>query len=184
MVSPWVRIITDVDNGQKSVATTKIITATRGKKNRCIKRRGQSTWLTGPQKGPSVKFRIVSRLTVEPLFKHQLEQWLHSDAADRLHLRCCGSQKITEVRCALLGSDRSWNHAPEPAPAPQKVDTILNYLPSMHILIQSNACVCIKICSNKPLSIEVNLRGSCFHWITLDGAQKNHEDGVIFLKNR
>ena len=55
----------------------------------------------------SVKFRIVSRLTVEPIFKHQLEQWLHSDAADRLHLRCCGSQKITEVRCALLGSDRS-----------------------------------------------------------------------------
>jgi len=55
----------------------------------------------------SVKIRIVSRLTVEPIFKHQLEQWLHSDAADRLHLRCCGSQKITEVRCALLGSDRS-----------------------------------------------------------------------------
>ena len=55
----------------------------------------------------SVEFRIVSRLTVEPIFKHQLEQWLHSDAADRLHLRCCGSQKITEVRCALLGSDRS-----------------------------------------------------------------------------
>ena len=94
----------------------------------------------------SAELRIVPRLRIEPIFKHQLEQWLHSDAADRLHLRCCSSQKITESRSPLLCSDLSRKHALEPSPASQKVDTIFNFLPSVQILIHYNACMCLKTC--------------------------------------
>ena len=94
----------------------------------------------------SAELRIVPRLRIEPIFKHQLEQWLHSDAADRLHLRCCSSQKITESRSPLLCSDLSRKHALEPSPASQKVDTIFNHLPSVQIPIQYNTCMCLKTC--------------------------------------
>ena len=111
----------------------------------------------------SVQIRKVSGLTDQPRLKHELEHGLHSDAADRLHLGCCGSQKITESRLALLHVEWLRKLSAEPPPAPGKVDTILNFLPSVQIPIQYTACMCLKTCLKKPLSIVVIIRDVCFH---------------------
>ena len=96
--------------------------------------------------GNSAESRKVSRLTNQPRLKHELEHGLHSDAADRLHLGCCGSQKITESRLTLLHVECLRKLSAEPLPAPGKVDTILNHLPSVQIPMQYNTCMCLKTC--------------------------------------
>ena len=111
----------------------------------------------------SAESRKVSRLTNQPRLKHELEHGLHSDAADRLHLGCCGSQKITESRLTLLHVECLRKLSAEPLPAPGKVDTILNHLPSVQIPMQYNTCMCLKTCLKKPLSIVVIIRDVCFH---------------------
>ena len=95
--------------------------------------------------------------------KDRDEHHLYSDAADRLHLRCCSSQNSTESQRAVLGRFWPQKRAPQPEPAPKKLDIIFHRLPRLSLLIQSNACMCIKTCSKKPLSIVVIIRGICFY---------------------
>ena len=128
--------------------------------------------------------KIISRHRNPLGLKDRDDHHLHSDAADRLHLMCWSSQNSTEARRALHQRDRTRKRAVEPEPAPKKLDIIFNLLPSVNLLVQSNACMCLKTCSKKPLSIVVIIRGVCFHWDVLDEAQKIHEDGFIFVKNR
>ncbi len=49
-----------------------------------------------------VKWKIISRLRNELRLKDRDEHHLYYDAADRLHLRCCGSQNSTESQRARL----------------------------------------------------------------------------------
>ncbi len=79
--------------------------------------------------GTSVKWKIISRLRNELGLKDRDEHHLYSDAADRLHLRCCGSQNSTESQRAVLGRERPQKRAPQPEPAPKKLDIIFHLLP-------------------------------------------------------
>ena len=77
----------------------------------------------------SVKWKIISRLRNELGLKDRDEHHLYSDAADRLHLRCCGSQNSTESQRAVLGRFWPQKRAPQPEPAPKKLDIIFHLLP-------------------------------------------------------
>ena len=61
----------------------------------------------------SVYLKIITRLRnrLTPSENHMLR--LHSEAANRLHSRCCGSQNSTETHQALLGGDWWGKRAPE-----------------------------------------------------------------------
>ena len=72
---------------------------------------------------------VISRLRNELGLKDRDEHHLYSDAADRLHLRCCGSQNSTESQRAVLGRERPQKRAPQPEPAPKKLDIIFHLLP-------------------------------------------------------
>ena len=69
----------------------------------------------GHQEAPidSVNLKIITKLRnrLTPSKNHMLR--LHSEAANRLHSRWCGSENSTEAHQALLGGDWWGKRAPE-----------------------------------------------------------------------
>ena len=131
----------------------------------------------------SVKVKIVPRLKFETLFwLIKPQHCIRSDAADRLHLMCCGSQKSMESPPTLLHAKRSQKDTPEISPAPEKLGTILTQPRRIGIRVQYDARRRAKTCSQTPPDMKEYPRviESMVSWPAR--GKKKHEVGPLFRK--
>ena len=110
----------------------------------------------------------------------KLEHCTHSDAADRLRLMCCNSQKSTEWLRALLHAEKLQKHMVEPSLAPEKVDTILSHPLRTQKSVQCTVLGRIKTCSKTPPDMKEHPRVIESRLFDLKEAIKSHEVGTSF----
>ncbi len=79
----------------------------------CVEERAELDFRQKIKTESSVNLKIITKLRnrLTPSKNHMLR--LHSEAANRLHSRWCGSENSTEAHQALLGGDWWGKRAPE-----------------------------------------------------------------------
>ena len=87
----------------------------------------------------SLIFKLIFKLLSFNTVDLQLYGCTHYDAADRLHLIFCNSQKSTELLRTLLHAKNLQKHTVEPSLASEKVDTISSH-PATNAKISTKHC--------------------------------------------